>query len=254
MLWDASVIKGFKVTGSDGPLGTAGDFLFDDANWKMRWLVVGAGHWFSGRETLIPISALGRPDPALRQFSVNLTMRQAKECPDIGRDLPVSRQAEGDLYGYYGWEPYWAGSYFEGAIAADFVPPPYRPEARLQDQGTCNFTKKKGDQHLRSLEEVIGYHVHATDGEIGRVEDFLAEEPGWDIRHIKVDTRNWMSGSKVLVSPLSVSMIDWIERLVFLNIDRKKVEGSPPYDPLITADGTYEASTHPYFGNYGVLP
>jgi hypothetical protein len=38
--------------------------------------------------------------------------------------------------------------------------------------------KKAGDQHLRSVAEVIGYHVHATDGEIGHVEEFLAEESG----------------------------------------------------------------------------
>jgi hypothetical protein len=253
MLWDASAIKGYAVVGSDGLLGTASDFLFDDASWKMRWLVVDTGHSFSGREALIPVSALGRPDPALRQFSVNLTVRQARECPDIDRDLPVSRQAERDLYAYYGCEPYWASSYFGGAISAEFAPPPHPAEARLRDPGTVNRLKKTGDQHLRSVDEVIGYHVHATDGEIGHVEDFLAEESGWDIRYVKVDTRNWIPGSRVIISPLSVSMIDWIERLVFLDVDRQNVRLSPPYDSRITADGKHEAS-YPHYGIRWILP
>jgi hypothetical protein len=254
MLWDASVIKGFRITGSDGPVGTAIDFLFDDESWRMRWLVVDTGHWFSGREILIPISALGRPDPTLREFSVNLTVRQAKECPDIARDLPVSRQAENDLYVYYGWEPYWAGAYFGGAIAAEFVPPHNRPEMGLQDPDTRNLTDYAGDQHLCSAEDVIGYRVQATDGEVGRVEEFLVEEASWDIRYVKVRAGNWLDRSKVLISPLSVSTIDWIERLVFLDIDRKKVEDSPTYDPLITIDERHEMSPLPYNGINGVLP
>jgi len=253
MLWDASTIKGYTVAVSDGPLGTASVFLFDDGNWKMRWLVLDTGHRLSGREALIPISALGRPNPALRQFSVNLTMQQAKECPSIDQDLPVSRQAQVDLYAYYGWEPYWAGAYFGGAIAAGFVPPPYDAEVRPR-AGPVNPLKKAGDPHLRSVEEVIGYHVHAIDGEIGHAEDLLVREPGWDIRYVKVDTKNWIPGARVLVSPVSVSMIDWVDRMIFLDVDRQKVRDSPSYDPRITVDGTYEASSLSSHGTNWILP
>lgn len=254
MLWDVSVINGYAVTASDGPLGTVSDFLLDDASWKMRWLVVETGHWYSGREALVPISALGRPDPALRRFPVNLTMQQAKECPSIDQDLPVSRQAEHGLYAPYGCRPYRARGCFEEAIGADFVAPSYHTEARSHHSKRAGPPNKAGDQHLRSVEEVIGYHVHATDGEIGHVEDFLAEGSGWDIRSIKVRTRNWMPGASVLVSPQSVSMIAWFERLVFLNVDRQKVRHSPLYDPRITVDGRYAASLSPYYDDRWSLP
>src|SRR5689334_5992303 len=131
MLWNASVIKGYKIAGTDGFLGTASDFLFNDTSWKMRWLVVDLGYGSSSREALIPISALGSPDPVMRQLPVRLTMRQARDCPDVALDLPVSRQTERVLYAYYGWEPYLAGSCFGGAIAADFIPQRYGSEARL---------------------------------------------------------------------------------------------------------------------------
>ena len=37
-----------------------------------------------------------------------------------------------------------------------------------------NTTKK--DQHLRSTKSVTGYAIHATDGEIGKVVDYIVEK------------------------------------------------------------------------------
>ena len=57
------------------------------------------------------------------------------------------------------------------------------------------------DPHLRSIEAVTGYHIHASDGEIGHVEDFLVEDADWSIHYLVVDTKNWWPGKKVLISP-----------------------------------------------------
>ena len=35
-----------------------------------------------------------------------------------------------------------------------------------------------------------GYHIHALDGEIGHVEDFILEDPGWAVSYLVIDTRN----------------------------------------------------------------
>ena len=35
--------------------------------------------------------------------------------------------------------------------------------------------RSKRDPSLRGVEEVIGYHIHATDGDIGHVDDLLVE-------------------------------------------------------------------------------
>jgi hypothetical protein len=103
MLWNASVIKGYAIAASDGRLGTVSDFLFDDASWGIRWLVVDTGNWLSGRKVLLP--ALGQLDPERNALSVELTMQQVKDSPDIDTDLPVSRQMETNIYDYYGWSP-----------------------------------------------------------------------------------------------------------------------------------------------------
>src|SRR5580693_8196336 len=103
MLHNASKIHGYAIEASDGRLGTVSDFLFDDASWLVRWLVVDTGTWLSGRKVLLPPFVLGHPDPRNREFPVRLTMAQVKGSPDINSDQPVSRQMESTVYDYYGW-------------------------------------------------------------------------------------------------------------------------------------------------------
>ena len=255
MLWDASVIRGYAIAGSDGHLGTVSDLLFDDAGWKMRWLVVDTGRWLPGREVLLPTSALGHPDPVRREFSVKLTRLQIRQSPDVEKDFPISRQAESDLYDYYGWDPYWTNGYFgDGAIAAPFVPPLFHNGSVLRDPGTVEPSKKVGDPHLRSVDVLVGYHVHATDGEIGHIEDFLLDDAVWRFRYIKIDTKNWWPGRRVLISPRSIRNMDWTQRLVELDVSRQKVRESPPYDPCVTVDGAYEEAFLTYYGIRWVQP
>jgi len=91
-------------------------------------------------------------------------------------------------------------------------------------------------------------HIHATDGEIGHVEDFLVDEAGWSIRFIKVDTGNWWPGKRVFIVPRSVREIDWADRLVHLDVSRQKIKDGPPYDPSSTVDGAYEEKFLTYYG------
>ena len=41
---------------------------------------------------------------------------------------------------------------------------------------------KDGDSHLRSIKAGTGYHIQATDGEIGHVENMLLDDHTWAIR------------------------------------------------------------------------
>ena len=251
MLWDTSALKNYRVEASDGGLGTVSDFLFEDTSWVIRWLVVDTGNWLSGRKVLLPLSALGQPDPSPRQFPIKLTKQQVKDSPDIDTDRPVSRQHENHVYSYYGWDPYWDAGFFPpvGAMATPFVAPQTFSGQKPRDSAGAD-ARPEGDPHLRSIGEVTGYHVHASDGEIGHVEDFLVDDAEWRIRYIEVDTSNWWFGKKVLIAPRLVRQINWAERLIDLDVDRQKVEGSPRYDPSMTVDGAYEAQFQNYYG-YG---
>jgi hypothetical protein len=255
MLWSASVINGYSIAASDGRLGAVSDFLFDDDTWKARWLVVDTGKWLSGRKVLLPPAILGRIDPERREFSVNVTMQQVKDSPGIDTDRPVSRQMETNIYDYYGWSPYWGNGLFtnsDGYVGDSVAGDPFSQSQRpppLEDPQRDN-----DDPHLRSAEEVNGYHIHASDGEIGHVTDFLLEDADWSVRYLIVDTKNWWPGKKVLISPRSVCEIDWGEKLVTLDVDRHKVKDSPAYDASTIVDRAYDEHFHGHYGYEDVPP
>jgi hypothetical protein len=250
MLSNASVINGYAIAANDGRLGTVSDFLFDDASWLVRWLVADTGKWLSGRKVLLPFSVLGRLDPNGREFAVGLTMAQVRDSPDINTERPVSRQLETNIYDYYGWQPYWstdllAGGYGYGGGAKSVSPV---PESRLLAEDIAAAQRSNDDPHLRSVEAVTGYHIHASDGEIGHVEDFLVDDVDWSIKYLVVDTKNWWPGKRVLISPRSAQEIDWTNNVVNLNVDRKRVKDSPAYDPSTMVDRAYEKTFRSHYG------
>ena len=98
-----------------------------------------------------------------------------------------------------------------------------------------------------SMEAVTGYHIHASDGEIGHVEDFLVEDADWTIQYLVVDTQNWWPGKKVLISPRSAREIDCMDHLVNLNVGRQKVKDSPACNACTAVDQAYERHFHSYY-------
>ncbi len=59
---------------------------------------------------------------------------------------------------------------------------------------------------LRSVEDLEGCAVGATDGEIGRVQDFYFDDLAWVARCLVVDTGAWLSSRKVLISPMAIGL------------------------------------------------
>jgi uncharacterized protein YrrD len=73
----------------------------------------------------------------------------------------------------------------------------------------------------------MGYHVEATDGEIGHIEDMLVDEESWAIRFLIINTSNWWLGHKVLIEAQSIQGISWNAKLVSLNLTRQEVKNAP---------------------------
>ena len=51
--------------------------------------------------------------------------------------------------------------------------------------------------------------IRATDGELGTVEQLYFDDETWAIRYLMVDSGGWLGGRRVLISPMSVTRIDW---------------------------------------------
>ena len=248
-----SPLKGFSIEASDGRIGTVVDFLFDDASWKVRWLVVDCGTWLTRRKVLIHPSAILQEDLERQHFVVALTKKQVEGSPQLSEDQPVSKQMETQLYSYYGWDPLWGGanlSAIPGAMASPLMAPPLMglDSSDLGEAGINGTASRGADPHLRSTVEVIGYRIHAVDGEIGHIEDFMLDSADWSVRYFIVDTRNWWFGQRVLISPMAVKTIDWFDRHVELDVSREVVKASPPWDPLVAFNDDYVRRLHKHYG------
>ncbi|MBS1303311.1 PRC-barrel domain-containing protein [Loktanella sp. SALINAS62] len=243
----SSDIRGYQLQAKDGDVGTIDDLLFDDRHFVLRWVVVDTGTWLPGRKVLLPPSALKTPDMTKREYITDLTCEQIKAAPGLETDKPVSRQLEVDIFHHYSWNPYWYGT-FGAPLTVDMGFPV--PPADL-DQSDAPQHKTEGDPHLRSVDEVTGYYVEATDGGIGHIEDFMVDEDNWTIRYLMIDTKNWWPGKMVLVSPDWLTDIAWTDRKVFVDVTRDKVKGSPEFRESTTVNRDYEERM---YAHYGVHP
>ncbi|HWU76211.1 MAG TPA: PRC-barrel domain-containing protein, partial [Rhodanobacter sp.] len=229
-------LESYVIRATDGDLGHVKDFYFDDQAWVIRYLVVDTGNWLSNRKVLISPIAVDRPDWGGKVLPVSITKEQVRNSPGIDTDKPVSRQHEIDHLGYFGYPYYWGGSGLWGMGAH-----PSSMRTMVHDrQGTGRREPHGGaglghgldrdDPHLRSCQEILGYRIEATDGDIGRVQGLLVEEDTWAIRYIVVETSHWWSGHLVLIVPEWIRHVSWAENTVAVNLRRQAVKGAPPYD------------------------
>jgi len=248
MLLAASALTGYDIEATDGTIGTVSDFLFDDKNWILQWLVVDNSTWLAERRLLLHPSSIVTKAYDRHALGVALTKTQIEGSPDIRHDQPVSRQTEMSLYDYYGASPLWEGGYFgNGAIASPLSSPPIYGQTPLGSPDDEDPNHGARDPHLRSVAEVTGYHVHATDGPIGHVENFIIGDEHWDIRYIIIDTRNFWPGKHVLIAPHAATEVDWHRHEIRLNLSREAVRTSPEWNPDDLIDAAFEQSLHTHY-------
>ena len=240
MLNNAKSLQGYKLDSLDGEFGEVKEFYFDDRHWTIRYLVANTGGWLTGRQVLISPYALVAAVKAEQHISIDLTKKQIEGSPSLNNDKPVSRQFEESYYGYYGYPTYWGGPFSWGAY-------PYPTPDREQWKEPSK-SEKAWDSHLRSTDHVCGYHIEATDGKIGHVEDFIIDDETWTIRYLVVDTGTWWQGHQVLIAPQWITDISWERSSVTINLTQQAIQDSPRFDSSEALNRQQEADLHQYYG------
>lgn len=101
---------------------------------------------------------------------------------------------------------------------------------------------------LRSLKDLEGYALHASDGDIGKVMDFLLDDERWTIRYLVADTGGFLSGRRVLISPISFRQADWQSGRFHVALTKGKVESSPGIDTDKPVSRRREEEYSRYYG------
>ena len=101
---------------------------------------------------------------------------------------------------------------------------------------------------LRNVKDLRGYAIRATDGVIGSVDDFYFDDEDWGVRYLVVDTGGWLSGRRVLISPIALGHAGWMGRQLPVALTRAQVEGSPDIDTKRPVSRQHEADYFEYYG------
>lgn len=248
MLRQAREISTLAVIAWDGPVGEIEDFYFDDLAWTVRYLVVRTNEWLEGRRLLLIPDAIKESRWAEGSILLDLSREQVAKSPPAEAEAPLSRQYQVDLHDYYDWPLYWTNLQplgVGGPIADQPVP---LVTAAVRDAAD----EEAENPHLRSMEEVVGYEVAASDGSAGTVTDFIVNTENWTIPYMLIDTSNWLQAEKqVLLAPAWVEAIEWTTQRFTVDVTRELLKKSPEFDPGDLIEREYEKRLYEHYGRRG---
>jgi hypothetical protein len=101
---------------------------------------------------------------------------------------------------------------------------------------------------LRSLKELHGFALHATDGDVGHVEEFYFDDEKWAVRYLVVNTGGWLFGRKVLITPIAFGEPDWDGKTFRVTLSRQQVQESPEIDTNALPSRRHERLYFRFFG------
>ncbi|MCU0306422.1 MAG: PRC-barrel domain-containing protein [Thermoleophilia bacterium] len=218
MIHHAHDLLKMHVTVDGDRAGTVDDVLIDDATWAVRHLVVRVGE----RDVLLP--------PAEARgggHGIATTQAALDAAPGAETDLPVSARMRPDPGLALGWTDEGTGG--PSPWGPGMVPTaPERLAAEAEAEAVGGVPpgppeEVPGDPHLRSLREVLGYAVQASDGHAGRLSDLTVDDDGWRVTDLVVDTKEWWPGGKVHLPASAAFSVDWAERSVTVDATRDEV-------------------------------
>ncbi len=100
-------VNGYKIKAKDGQIGHIDDFIVEDDNWDIRYIVVDAGTFLHGRKVLLSPQWVGEIDWASGTVEADMTIDQVKSSPEFNPKAPINREYEIQLFDYYGRPKYW---------------------------------------------------------------------------------------------------------------------------------------------------
>jgi hypothetical protein len=252
MLRKLHSLKSFVVHGRNGKLGKVDDFYFDQKQFVVRYLVIDTGNWLEHEQTLISTHAIDNIDFDSSKVYVDLSSEQLENSPSIEQNEPISKTKEKALIEYFGWPDYWKKTH---SSESELIHAGITERKKLlnfktlQKEDEAKQKAKKVDSNLRSLEEIRGYKIHAKDDKFGHLEDlFVEEKDSWIIRYLLIDTRNIMEGKLVIIAPDWIESINWFDKEIFIDKDKKEIEESPEYiEEKAPIDKNYEELLYDHY-------
>lgn len=121
-------------------------------------------------------------------------------------------------------------------------------ERLMREAGPLGADALSGSPSRYDVSELRGLEVGAVDGDIGTVEDIYFEDDTWTVRYLVIDTRGWLTGRTVLVSPHAVRGVRLDEGKLDVVLTREQIANSPHIDSDKPVSRQFETAFHGYYG------
>ncbi|MFP4105613.1 MAG: PRC-barrel domain-containing protein [Phycisphaerae bacterium] len=102
-LRSAKEVEGYRIDANDGEIGHVEDFVLEDTDWGIRYLIVDTRNWWPGKKVLVaPVWAedIHWSDARVK---VNLVRDTIKQAPEFDPDEDITKEYETALQEHYGW-------------------------------------------------------------------------------------------------------------------------------------------------------
>lgn len=99
-----------------------------------------------------------------------------------------------------------------------------------------------------SIDRISDYKFVATDGEIGKIKEFLFDDEFWTIRYLVVSTGSWLSKRNVLISPYFINNINHGLEEIYVDLTQDQIRNSPDVDSDKPVSRQDEEKYYKYYG------
>lgn len=239
MLRTATDLLKYRLGARDGSTGTVADMLLDQESWRLRYLVVQAARWGLARGVLVPLESVTAVLESQGMVQVHATVDELCRSPSVDASKPVSRESELLLLKYWQWVPRWREDSIPGNLSNSI-------RVETTEEGRAAI-ERIAESRLRSVKEVLGYHVRTADGEIGHLDDLVIDETRWLVCYAIIDTRNWLPGKRVLLPTCRIKTVSWAGRAIEVDTTREAIRHAPPYHDLAEITGAYEQGVREHY-------
>lgn len=240
---------GAGQAGQSGPMKIV-DYIFDDFEWLIRYVVVQAG----ARNYVLSTMAFGAPVMQQEVLPVQIDPSVLAGSPDIDFNQPFGRSQEDMLSRHYGWPRYWENLDVPTTLPGDLTAVPLvdmemEKEPMLPVTGSDSELGSSPDtKYLHRASEIWGATVTTRNGNAGKLDDFIILDENWDLPYLVVDTGGLLNSKRVLLAPSWVMQSDYEKKELFVDLDPSVIQKSPEFTTNSALPAEYWDEVTDYYG------
>jgi sporulation protein YlmC with PRC-barrel domain len=225
-----SELEEYEVKSIDGTIGKLDNFLFDDIEMAIKYLVVNTKMEVPNNNVLVSISAVEEIEKEKELIRLKLIKSDIKNNPNMNSIEFLSHKKKKD-YVKYLKSPVNNRQIRTKNGSSKKCGKKSLPIIKTVEIPTTTDEKTLTSE-LQSTNELIGYDIKVKDGNIGQLEDLMVTPDTWTINYIVVGSNKWFGDEKVLISPNSIKEINWNNNFIYIDLLSNTIINSPKLDSV----------------------